>query len=273
MCFVRWKQTNLFLSFSLCLSFWSQWFQCVNSEQGSCFQAGFCPGHVVSSPLRMTLQCVTLYLSPRPPFDFDLLPFICMCHSSLSSLCSSFLSSLSPGLPVSLFLSFPVSHAMTTSLCLLHCPHFLLSLFLCSLFDLLPKIISFDAFLYLKLFLCVKFDHYCTSSVIASCLCFFCYHYYIISNQISGDAMIDRPLIIMGQYLVIGNRLVVSKKVNQKVRSDAASLDSLIYYLVLSFSSSLYFSLSLSSCFCFKSHKFFCVMSFWRLRTSATSWS
>lgn len=63
------------------------------------------------------------------------------------------------------------------------------------------------------------------------------------------DALNARLAIISSQYLMIGDKLAVSIKAKQKVRSDATELDSVMYYLVHALF--LFFSLFLSSCFDF----------------------
>lgn len=70
---------------------------------------------------------------------------------------------------------------------------------------------------------------------------------------LSRDALIYQlQIIITPQYLVVGNREMASKKSHQRVQSDTAQRDNLIYYLA----PTLLFPLFLSSCFVIKAISF-----------------
>lgn len=69
------------------LSLLSQWFQCVDGEQGSCFQASVCPGHVVSN-LYLSFQQMTVMWSCIKVAGLWLWPpafYLCHCFSSFFS--------------------------------------------------------------------------------------------------------------------------------------------------------------------------------------------
>lgn len=257
---VRWKQTNLFLSPSLSLSSGCSGFSVSTANRVHVFKPVSVQAMWWAALLLMTLECVTLCLSPVPPLW--LRPPAFYLYVSLFFIV----------LLLFLFVVIicqPSSHSFFIFPQLTGRDYILMSAPLSSFSSLCSFARVTWAPSQNNIFWCLLISEVIFVYKVGSLLFFFCCpflplscsHYYIFSNRISRDDMIDRLLIIMGEYLII----VIVWWSDQKVLSDAGSLDSLIYYLVLSLSSSLSFSLSLLSCFCFKNQKFLYVRSFWHL--------